>query len=142
MRGADTQLLLSFQKSIKETSTLTFLLDSANDFISGICHDADVLIERWEVVRTLFMDYAESVIAALAPVAEAISNPFSIEEQYLSQDTMESRIMTVEYSKYPAKKYDTEARRRPQRVQMHYNYITRAVRNQLYQRRAYCRQVL
>ena len=60
--------------------------------IVGICHDAAVLAEMWEVVRTLFMDYAEDVIAALTPIAEA----FGIEEPHLSQEAVESQIMTVE----------------------------------------------
>ena len=55
--------------------------------IVGICHDAAVLAELWEVVRTLFMGYAEDVIAALTPIAEAIN---------LSQEAVESQIMTVE----------------------------------------------
>lgn len=94
--------------------------------IVGICHDAAVLAELWEVVRTLFMDYAEDVIA------EAIN---------LSQEAVESQIMTVEdVRRHPnttPKKCGIKAHRRPQRVQMHYNYIPRAVRNQPYQRRAY-----
>lgn len=109
--------------------------------IVGICHDAAVLAEMWEVVRTLFMGYAEDVIAALTPIAEAFSNPFGIEEPYLSQEAIESQIMTVEdvrqHSNTPLKKCGIEAHRRPQRVQMRYNYIPRAVRNQPYQRRAY-----
>lgn len=55
--------------------------------IVGICHDAAVLAEMWEVVRTLFVDYAEDVIASLTPIAEAIN---------LSQEAVESQIMTVE----------------------------------------------
>ena len=105
--------------------------------IVGICHDAAVLAEMWEVVRTLFMDYAEDVIAALTPIAEA----FGIEEPHLSQEAVESQIMTVEdvrqHPNTPPKKCGVKAHRRPQRVQMHYNYIPRAVRNQPYQRRAY-----
>ena len=97
-----------------------------------ICHDAAVLVELWEVVRTPFMDYAEDVIAALTPIAEAIN---------LSQEAVESQIMTVEdVRRHPnttPKKCGIKAHRRPQRVQMHYNYIPRAVRNQPYQRRAY-----
>lgn len=85
--------------------------------IVGICHDAAVLAEMWEVVRTLFMDYAEDVIAALTPIAEA----FGIEEPHHT----------------PLKKCGIKAYRRPQRAQIHYNYIPRAVRNQPYQRRAY-----
>lgn len=54
--------------------------------IVGICHDAAVLPEMWEVVRTLFMGYAEDVIAALTPIAEAIN---------LSQEAVESQIMTL-----------------------------------------------
>lgn len=105
--------------------------------IVGICHDAAVLAEMWEVVRTLFMDYAEDVIAALTPIAEA----FGIEEPHLSQEAVESQIMTVEdmrqYPNTPLKKCGIKAYRRPQRAQIHYNYIPRAVRNQPYQRRAY-----
>ena len=100
--------------------------------IVGICHDAAVLVELWEVVRTPFMDYAEDVIAALTPIAEAIN---------LSQEAVESQIMTVkdvgQHPNTPPKKCGVKAQRRPQRVQMHYNYIPRAVRNQPYQRRAY-----
>ena len=100
--------------------------------IVGICNDAAVLAEMWEVVRTLFMDYVEDVIAALTPIAEAIN---------LSQEAVESQIMTVEdmrqHPNTPLKKCGIKAHRRPQRVQMHYNYIPRAVRNQPYQRRAY-----
>ena len=55
--------------------------------IVSICNDAAVLAEMWEVVRTLFMDYVEDVIAALTPIAEAIN---------LSQEAVESQIMTVE----------------------------------------------
>lgn len=55
--------------------------------IVSICHDAAVLAEMWEVVRTLFVDYAEDVIALLTPIAEAIN---------LSQEAVESQIMTVE----------------------------------------------
>lgn len=100
--------------------------------IVSICNDAAVLAEMWEVVRTLFMDYVEDVIAALTPIAEAIN---------LSQEAVESQIMTVEdmmqHPNTPLKKCGIKAHRRPQRVQMHYNYIPRAVRNQPYQRRAY-----
>lgn len=100
--------------------------------IVSICNDAAVLAEMWEVVRTLFMDYVEDVIAALTPIAEAIN---------LSQEAVESLIMTVEdmrqHPNTPLKKCGIKAHRRPQRVQMHYNYIPRAVRNQPYQRRAY-----
>ena len=100
--------------------------------IVGICHDAAVLAEMWEVVQTLFMDYAEDVIAALTPIAEAIN---------LSQEAVESQIMTVEnmrqHPNTPPKMCGVKAQRRPQRVQIHYNYIPRAVRNQPYQRRAY-----
>lgn len=101
--------------------------------IVSICNDAAVLAEMWEVVRTLFMDYVEDVIAALTPIAEAIN---------LSQEAVESQIMTVEDMRQhptntPLKKCGIKAHRRPQRVQMHYNYIPRAVRNQPYQRRAY-----
>lgn len=100
--------------------------------IVGICNDAAVLAEMWEVVRTLFMDYVEDVIAALTPIAEAIN---------LSQEAVESQIMTVEnmrqHPNTPPKKCGVKAQRRPQRVQIHYNYIPRAVRNQPYQRRAY-----
>ena len=35
--------------------------------IVSICNDAAVLAEMWEVVRTLFVDYAEDVIASLTP---------------------------------------------------------------------------
>jgi len=95
-------------------------------------YDAAVLAEMWEVVQTLFMDYAEDVIAALTPIAEAIN---------LSQEAVESQSMTVEdmrqHPNTPLKKCGIKAHRRPQRVQMHYNYIPRAVRNQPYQRRAY-----
>ena len=95
-------------------------------------YDAAVLAEMWEVVRTLFMDYVEDVIAALTPIAEAIN---------LSQEAVESQIMTVEnmrqHPNTPPKKCGVKAQRRPQRVQIHYNYIPRAVRNQPYQRRAY-----
>lgn len=100
--------------------------------IVSICNDAAVLAEMWEVVRTLFMDYVEDVIAALTPIAEAIN---------LFQEAVESQIMTVEdmrqHPNTPLKKCGIKAHRRPQRVQMHYNYIPRAVRNQPYQRRAY-----
>ena len=100
--------------------------------IVGICNDAAVLAEMWEVVRTLFMDYAEDVIAALTPIAEAIN---------LSQEAVESQIMTVEdVRQHPSSAAwggGVMAQRRPQRVQIHYNYIPRAVRNQPYQRRAY-----
>lgn len=100
--------------------------------IVSICNDAAVLAEMWEVVRTLFMDYVEDVIAALTPIAEAIN---------LSQEAVESQIMTVEdmrqHPNTPLKKCGIKAHRRPQRVQMHYNYISRAVRNQPYQRRTY-----
>ena len=100
--------------------------------IVSICNDAAVLAEMWEVVRTLFVDYAEDVIASLTPIAEAIN---------LSQEAVESQIMTVEdmrqHPNTPLKKCGIKAHRRPQRVQMHYNYIPRAVRNQPYQRRAY-----
>ena len=100
--------------------------------IVSICNDAAVLAEMWEVVRTLFMDYVEDVIAALTPIAEAIN---------LSQEAVESQIMTVEDVRQdpntPLKKCGVKPHRRPQRVQMHYNYIPRAVRNQPYQRRAY-----
>lgn len=100
--------------------------------IVGLCHDAAVLAEMWEVVRTLFMDYAENVIAALTPIAEAI-NP--------SQEDVESQIMAIEdvrrHPNIPPKKCGIKAHRRLQRVQMHYNYIPRAIRNQPYQRRAY-----
>lgn len=109
--------------------------------VVGICHDAAVLAELWEVVRTLFMDYAEDVIAKLTPIAEAFSNPFGIEEQCLSQEAIESQIMVAEnvrqHFQYPTEKCGVKAHRRPQKVQMHYNYIPRAVRNQPYQRRAY-----
>lgn len=109
--------------------------------IVGIFHDAAVLTEMWEVVRTLFMDYAEDVIAALTPIAEAFSNPFGIEEPYLSQEAIESQIITVkdvrQYSNTPTKKCGIKTHRWPQRVQMRYNYIPRAVRNQPYQRRTY-----
>lgn len=95
--------------------------------IVSICNDAAVLAEMWEVVRTLFMDYVEDVIAALTPIAEAIN---------LSQEAVESQIMTVEdmrqHPNTPLKKCGIKAHRRPQRVQMHYNYIPRAVRNQPY----------
>lgn len=78
------------------------------------------------------MDYVEDVIAALTQIAEAIN---------LSQEAVESQIMTVEdmrqHPNTPLKKCGIKAHRRPQRVQMHYNYIPRAVRNQPYQRRAY-----
>lgn len=100
--------------------------------IVGICHDAAVLAEMWEVVRTLFMDYAEDVIASLTSIAEAIN---------LSQEAVESQIMTVEDVRQdpntPLKKCGVKPHRRPQRVQMRYNYIPRAIRNQPYQRRAY-----
>ena len=100
--------------------------------IVSICNDAAVLAEMWEVVRTLFMDYVEDVIAALTPIAEAIN---------LSQEAVESQIMTVEDVRQdpntPLKKCGVKPHRRPQRVQMRYNYIPRAIRNQPYQRRAY-----
>lgn len=110
-------------------------------FISGIFHDAAILAEMWEVVRTLFMDYAEDVLAALTPIAEAFSNPFGIEEPYLSQEAVENQIMALEdvrqHPNTQPKKCSIKAHRRPQRVHFHYNYIPRAVRNQPYQRRAY-----
>ena len=93
--------------------------------IVGICNDAAVLAEMWEVVRTLFMDYVEDVIAALTPIAEAIN---------LSQEAVENMR---QHPNTPPKKCGVKAQRRPQRVQIHYNYIPRAVRNQPYQRRAY-----
>lgn len=109
--------------------------------IVDVCHDVTVLVKMWEVVRALFVDYAEDVIAALTPIAEASSNPFGIEDPYLSQKALESQITTLEdmgqHSNTPPQKYGIKAHRRPQRVQMYYNYIPRAVRNQPYQRRAY-----
>ena len=78
------------------------------------------------------MDYAEDVIASLTSIAEAIN---------LSQEAVESQIMTVEDVRQdpntPLKKCGVKPHRRPQRVQMRYNYIPRAIRNQPYQRRAY-----
>lgn len=109
--------------------------------IVGICHDAAVLAELWEAVRTLFMDYAEDVIAKLTPIAEAFSNPFGIEEPSLSQEAIESQITTLEdmrqHFNAPIKKCSVKDHRRPQRVQMHYNYIPRVSRNLPYQRRTF-----
>lgn len=111
-----------------------------DEVIIGICHDAALLAERWDAVRKLFIDYAEEVIEALSQVAEAIPNPFGIEEPNLSAEELDRLIRTVDDSQHlntPPKKYGADRYRHPQKTHIHYNYIPRAVRNQPYQRRTY-----
>lgn len=113
-----------------------------NEFVIGICHDAALLAEIWDAFRKLFGDYAEEVIAALTPAAEALAGPilFGDELPDLSAEELDRLIRTVDDGQHPdtpPKKYGVDRHRRPQRTHIRYNYIPRMARNQPYQRRAY-----
>lgn len=113
-----------------------------DEFVIGVCHDAALLAEIWEAFRKLFGDYAEEVIAALTPVAEALAGPilFGDEPPDLSAEELDRLIRTVDDDQHldtQPKKYGADRHRRPQKTHIRYNYIPRVVRNQPYQRRAY-----
>ena len=112
------------------------------EFVIGISHDAALLVEIWGAFQKLFGDHVEEVIAALTPVAEALAGPilFGNEPPDLSEEELERLIRTVDNSQHlntPPKKYGADRYRHPQKTHIHYNYISRAVRNQPYQRRTY-----
>lgn len=112
--------------------------------IIGIASDAAKALAIWEVFRKLFLDYADEVIEALTPIAEAMSIPFlfGVDEPYLSIEKLEDLFKQVDESSITLtgtspKKYGMPLQKRSQKLTMHYNYIPRTPKNPPYQRRAY-----
>ena len=104
--------------------------------IIGIASDAAKAISIWEAFRQLFLDYADEVIEALTPIAEALSVPC------LSADELEKLFNQMEGSGVTLtgtspKEYGMSLRKCPRKTAMHYNYIPRTPRNLPYQRRTY-----
>lgn len=105
--------------------------------IVGIASDAAKAISIWEAFRELFLAYADELIEALAPVAEAMSVP------YLSAEKLEDLFKQVEeessitVTATSPKEYGMSLQKHPRKATMHYNYIPRIPKNLPYQRRAY-----
>lgn len=110
--------------------------------IIGIASDIARVVSVWEAFRQLFADYADEVIEALAPIAEAFSNPFGISDLSLSTEKLEDLFKQVEESCVTStgtspKEYGMSLQKRHFKATMRYNYIPRIPRNLPYQRRAY-----
>lgn len=104
--------------------------------IIGIASDAAKALAIWEVFRKLFLDYADEVIEALTPIAEAMSIPC------LSADELEKLFNQVDENSVTLtgtspKKHGMPLQKRSHKATMHYNYIPRIPKNLPYQRRAY-----
>ncbi len=112
--------------------------------IVGIASDTAKLVSIWEAFRKLFLDYADEVIEALTPVAEAMSIPllFGIDEPYLSGEKLEDFFKQVNENSITItgispKEYGISLQKHPSKATIHYNYIPIASRNLPYQRRVY-----
>lgn len=112
--------------------------------IIGIASDAAKAVAIWEAFRKLFLDYADEVIEALTPVAEAMSIPllFGVDEPYLSTEKLEDLFKQMDASCITLtgtspKEYGMSLQKHSRKPTMHYNYIPRTPRNLPYQRRAF-----
>ena len=109
------------------------------DVIVGIVSDAAKVAAIWEAFGQLFGDYAEKVIEALTPIAEAMSIPllFGVDEPYLEDLFKQAEEDNEALIGTSPKEYGMSLQKRPHKATIHYNYIPRTPRNLPYQRRAY-----
>lgn len=104
--------------------------------IIDIASDAAKAVAVWEAFRKLFLDYADEVVEALAPIAEALSAPcLSVDElEKLFKQAEETNIALIGAS---PKEYGMSLQKCSRKATMHHNYIPRTPKNLPYQRRAF-----